>query len=285
VFLEETAARFRRAGYPQPRLEAELLAGHVLGCTRTELLSKDRDRVTLEEAHGVEQLVRRRLGGEPLQYLTGVQEFRSLRFRVDPRVLIPRPETEGVVEACLDLLRGPGRRIADVGTGSGCIAVSLAAELPGAEILGLDVSEEALEVAAANADRLVPRASIRWLQGDLLAPLEEVGAVDAIVSNPPYVPVGDLSGLAVEIRDHEPEVALVAGKTGLEIIRRLVEGAYSLLVPGGWLVMEVGLGQWEPVRRLIGADGRYREVSFRPDLQGIPRVIVCRRPATEGGRM
>ncbi len=275
--LDEAARRLRRAGVDGPRLQAELLVGHVLGCDRMRLLTTDRKPVEAQAAATVESLLRRRVQGEPLQYLTGVQEFRSREFHVDPRVLIPRPETEDAVEACRELALGRSARIADVGTGSGCIAISLALEMAGVQMVGIDLSADALQVAAANARRLAPEASIEWLQGDLLQPLDNGRApLDLIVSNPPYVTASEHRGLAPEVRDHEPQDALVAGATGLEVIRRLVDAAPRHLVPGGWLVLEIGLGQWSAVRQMIRSSMSYREPAARPDFQGIPRIVTCR---------
>jgi release factor glutamine methyltransferase len=224
----------------------------------------------------VESLVRRRVEGEPLQYLTGVQEFRSREFHVDPRVLIPRPETEDAVEACRELTQVPSARIADVGTGSGCIAISLALEMAGAQVVGIDLSADALQVAEANARRLAPDAGIEWRQGDLLQPLDAGPPMDLIVSNPPYVTVSEHKGLAPEVRDHEPREALVSGATGLEVIRQLVDAAPRYLVPGGSLVLEIGLGQWSAVRQSMRSNSSYMEPAVRPDLQGIPRIVTCR---------
>ncbi|TDI13644.1 MAG: peptide chain release factor N(5)-glutamine methyltransferase [Acidobacteria bacterium] len=275
--LDEAARRLRRAGVEGPRLQAELLLGHVLGCDRLRLLTTDRQPVQAQAAANVESLVRRRVEGEPLQYLTGVQEFRSREFHVDPRVLIPRPETEDAVEACRELALGPSARIADVGTGSGCIAISLALETTGAQIVGLDLSAEALQVAEANARRLAPDAGIEWLQGDLLQPLDSARPpLDLIVSNPPYVTASEHRGLAPEVRDHEPREALVSGATGLEVIHRLVDAAPRYLVPGGALVLEIGLGQWSAVRQMIRSSLSYTEPAARPDFQGIPRIVTCR---------
>jgi release factor glutamine methyltransferase len=275
--LEEAARRLRHAGFHRPRLEAELLLGHVLRCDRARLLTTDREPVQAQVAANVESLVQRRVAGEPLQYLTGVQEFRSLEFHVDPRVLIPRPETEDAVEACLELTPGPSVRMADVGTGSGCIAISLAVERDGARVVGIDGSADALQVAEANARRLAPHAGIQWLQGDLLQPLDAAGAtLDLIVSNPPYVTAAEHRGLATEVRDHEPREALVSGATGLEVLRRLVQGAPRHLVPGGSLVLEIGQGQWSAVRQMIRSSASYQEPAVRPDFRGIPRIVTCR---------
>lgn len=276
--LDETVRRLRRAGFHRPRLEAELLLGHVLGCSRTRLLTTDREPVSAEEFAGVESLLCRRVQGEPLQYLTGVQDFRSHEFHVDSRVLIPRPETEDAVQACRELAGGSSVRIADVGTGSGCIAISLALETAGARIIGIDRSADALEVARGNARRLAPHADIEWLLGDLLQPLDDAGRLlDLIVSNPPYVTASEHRGLAPEVRDHEPREALVSGDTGLEVIRRLVNDAPRYLVAGGALVLEIGWGQWNAVRQLIRSSASYQEPVVRPDLQGIPRIVTCRR--------
>jgi len=236
-----------------------------------------KDRVWLY-AHGGEELseigwihfgryLHERMGGKPTQYITGRQEFYGREFRVTPAVLIPRPETEHLVEAALAVLR-PGVTVVDVGCGSGAIAVTLALESQ-ARVIATDVSVEALVVARENARKLGAR--VEFVAGDLVS---MVGRVGVIVSNPPYVPAVDRTVLQREVRDYEPHVALFGGETGLEIYRRLIDDAGRVLEGGGWLVVELGFGLAEAVRGMLG-DG-WSEVRVTPDLAGIPRVLVGR---------
>ena len=249
-------------------------------------------------------LVERRRAGEPIQYITGEQEFYGLPFRVTPDVLIPRPETEHVVEKALELAALPGssvtghdfsraesgtkqdwalapagfQRIVDIGTGSGAIAVALAHHLRNAQITALDISPAALEVARENAIRNAVADRIRFLLGDLLAPVV-ADRFDLVVSNPPYVPTADRDSLSVEVRDHEPGLALFAGPDGLHIYHRLIPAAFAVLEPGGYLVMEIGYGQSAAVAAVLGDTG-FEQIEFVPDLQGIPRVACGRRPGS-----
>ena len=208
-----------------------------------------------------------RLQGQPTQQITGVQEFYGRDFRVTPDVLIPRPETEHVIEAALKL---GARNIVDIGTGSGAIAVTLALET-GARVVGTDISAAALGVAAANGRRL--GAAVNWIACDLASAID--GAFDLVVSNPPYVPARDKTTLQREVRDYEPDVALYGGEDGLEIYRRLIPEAERLLQPGGWLVMEIGHALGAAVSDMLVA---WKDVEIRSDLAGLPRVILARRP-------
>jgi release factor glutamine methyltransferase len=221
-------------------------------------------------------LIQRRLTGEPMQYITGETEFYGLPFWVTPNVLIPRPETEHLVEKVIELAaRFPSPRIVDMGTGSGAIAVALAHHGPNATITAIDLSEPALAIARENAKR--NEVSIRFLQGDLLDPV--VGErFDIVVSNPPYVPEIDRPTLSVEVRDHEPGLALFAGADGLDIYRRLIPQAFACLVTGGFIALEIGYGQSAAIADLLGAAG-FENIEFTPDLQGIPRVASAQRLA------
>jgi len=235
--------------------------------------------------HGDEfrALIQRRLAGEPIQYITGETEFYGLPFLVTPDVLIPRPETEHLVEKVIELAASfQAPRIVDVGTGSGAIAIALAHALPKAQITASDRSASALAIARENAQRHAVSQRIRFLQGDLLAPV--VGEeFDLIVSNPPYVPCTDRDSLSVEVRDHEPSLALFAGPDGLAIYRRLIPQAFACLVPGGFLALEMGFGQSEAVRALL-VSSSFESIEFTPDLQGIPRVASARRPVLFSSR-
>src|SRR5437867_5968449 len=226
--INKTTPYFEKAGIESPRLTIELLLAHLLKKKRLELymeFERDLDEPTLAT---LREMVKRRVAGEPLQYITGETEFCGLKFAVDRRVLIPRPETELLVEAVWERLKttsagDSGRyNIVDVGTGGGCIAVALAKKLPAAEVTGIDASREALEVAASNVKRHGVEDSVRLLPGDLLQALPNSYRADAIVSNPPYIASGDWAKLPREVKDFEPVPALVAGEDGLEVIRRLV---------------------------------------------------------------
>jgi release factor glutamine methyltransferase len=263
--LSWTAAKFGERGIGSARLDAELLLAHVLRTSRVGLYTAFDKPLEEAELAAFRELIRRRLAGEPIAYLTGAQEFWSLPLRVDPRVLVPRRDTETLVEVALR--RAPGAaRIADVGTGSGAVALALAKERPGAEILATDASDDALAVARANSEAL--GLPLRLLTGDLLAPL--AGAFDLIVSNPPYVPTGDLAGLPPEVR-REPRGALDGGRDGLDVLRRLVAGAPPLLAAGGVLAVEHGFDQGVPVRALFAAAG-FEAVESARDLGGHERV-------------
>jgi release factor glutamine methyltransferase len=256
------------AGIAVPRLTAEVLLAHAVGHERTWLYAHSDEE--LREVWWIHygRYLHQRLQGRPTQQITGVQEFYGRDFRVTPDVLIPRPETEHVIETALRL---NATRVVDIGTGSGAIAVTLALET-GARVAGTDISTAALNVAAANGRAL--GAAVTWLACDLASALKS-GSFDVVVSNPPYVPARDKSTLQREVRDYEPEVALYGGDDGLEIYRRLVPEAGRLLQPGGWLVMEIGYALSDAVRGMLGA---WREVEIRTDLAGLPRVIVAQRP-------
>jgi release factor glutamine methyltransferase len=228
--------------------------------------------------HGAEfrALIKRRFSGEPIQYITGETEFYGLPFRVTPDVLIPRPETEHLVEKVLELAGGFMQpRIVDVGTGSGAIAVALAHKLAQARITAVDISAAALDVARENAERNGVTGRIDFRKSDLLA---EVASerFEMVVSNPPYVPVADRASLPAEVREHEPAVALYGGEGGLDVCRRLIPAAFAVLETGGFLVMEIGYGQSEAVAVLM-SEARFDQIEFVPDLQGIPRVACGRR--------
>jgi release factor glutamine methyltransferase len=270
--INKTTPFFEKAGIESPRLTIELLLAHLLKKKRLELyleFERELDEPTLA---ALREMVKRRVSGEPLQYITGEAEFCGLKFAVDRRVLIPRPETELLVEAVAE--RKPGT-IVDVGTGSGCIAVSLAKKLPASEITAIDASPEALEVAAGNVNRHGVEKKVRLLPGDLLQALPDSFAADAIVSNPPYIARGELAKLPKEVKDFEPVRALVAGEDGLEVIRRLVTDARRVLSsPDGFVALEIGAGQRAAVEELFfGAD--YTVAQVLKDLQGHERVIVA----------
>jgi release factor glutamine methyltransferase len=264
------------------RRDAEFLLQHV--CQRSDsersrawLLTHLDTQVAAAVAEEFRRLIQRRLAGEPIQYIVGEAEFYGLPFSVTPDVLIPRPETEHLVEKALQVAAPFQRpRILDVGTGSGAVAVAMAAHLPGAFIAATDISPAALAVARRNAERNGLEGRIRFLAGDLLAPVAGE-YFEIIVSNPPYVPEMDRVSLAVEVREYEPGSALFAGADGLEVYRRLIPAAFFALVPGGYILLEIGHGQQDGISGLLEAS-HFHTKEFVPDLQGIPRVAVAQRP-------
>ena len=257
------------------RQDAETLLLHLLGKDKAWLMAHLDEELAEDKAIRYAELLERRYKGEPIQYITGETEFFGLPFRVTRDVLIPRPETEHLVEKVLSLAgRFPATRIVDVGTGSGAIAVTLAHALPHACITAVDLSARALAVAEGNAKR--NGVDLRFLEGDLLAPVAEE-RFDIVVSNPPYVAATDRDTLSVEVREYEPALALFAGDDGLEIYRRLIPAAFAVLVPGGFLLLEIGFGQSPIIAALIASAG-FAQIEFTPDLQGIPRVACARRP-------
>ena len=280
--LGAAITRLEDAKVGSPRLNAEVLLMFTLGCDRAYLYAHPERELTADEAARYEQALAERARGVPSQYITGHQEFWGLDLVVTPAVLIPRPETEHVVETVLELASNAGRgrpaphklRIVDVGTGSGCIALALAKELPSAEITGADISQEALEVARANAARLQLERRVRFVESDLLAAFPEHAELDLVVSNPPYVGEEQAETVERQVREFEPRVAVFTGASGLEAYRRLVPQARARLKPGGWLVMEIGQGMAESVQALLVG---FAEVRVTRDLQGIPRVVAARK--------
>ncbi len=251
-----------------PRLTAEVLLAHALQHDRAYLYAHSDEELSERAWIHYGRYLHERLKGKPTQYITSRQEFYGREFRVTPDVLIPRPETEHLVEASLERIR-PGDTVLDAGTGSGAIAVSLALET-GARILATDISLPALCVAAANARKL--NANVTFLASDLAACFAG-RSLNTLVSNPPYVPRSDQAGLQREVRDWEPHVALFSGPTGLEMYQRLVTEAERVLRPGGWLLMELGYNSLEPVRGMLGSG--WSEIEVRADLAGLPRVLAA----------
>ncbi len=267
----------------ESRRDAAVLARWHLGWSTAHWLTEVHREVPAEFEAALAPLLARRAEAEPIAYLTGEREFYGRTFRVTRDVLIPRPETELVVEEALACLAQPGSGasrptaplVVDIGTGSGCIAVTLALEHPSARIVATDISESALAVAADNAQRLGAGDRVAFRHGSLLAGLDE--PIDAIVSNPPYVAAIDRESLPVDVVGYEPPTALFGGDDGLEVIEALLPAAASALVPGGCLVMEIGLGQADHARQLIRQARHLELVRLRSDLQMIPRVVVARR--------
>lgn len=258
----------RAAALLESRRDAELIAGLTLRKSRAWLIAHDDALVDAADRERFDAMVEQRAGGMPIAYLAGTREFYGREFRVSPAVLIPRPETEHLVEWALQLDLPENARVVDVGTGSGCIILTLAAERPGWNCSGIDLSREALAGAAINRERFGLDA-VRLVHGNLLEPVSE-GNIDLIVSNPPYVAAGDPHLEQGDVR-FEPEIALAAGPDGLELIHALIEGARQKLAPGGWLLIEHGYDQAEAVRRLFRESG-YERVESRTDLAGIERV-------------
>ena len=273
--LAEAATRISRR-------DAETLLAHVLHQPRAWLLAHPEAEIDVSHATSFSALTARRAAGEPLQYLIGIQEFFGLELHVTPAVLIPRPETEHLVEAVLawSHLQIKPLRIADIGTGSGAIAVALAAHVPSAEIIATDISADALAIARDNALRLGFSDRIHFVQGHLLADTNSPAApYDAIVSNPPYIPSGDATTLQREVVEHEPHTALFAGPTGLNIYRDLIPAAHQALRLGGLLAMEIGFGQREALTTLLTSHNRpaWINIKFIDDYADIPRVVLAER--------
>ena len=277
-----TAARFAERGLGTPRLDAELLVAHALGLPRVQLYVQFDRPLVADELASIRALIRRRQGGESVAYLVGKKEFWGLDFAVDARVLVPRPDTETLVEEARARLAAGGggpeplgaARIADVGTGSGALAVTLAKLAAGATVFAADLSPDALAVARANAERL--GVAVTFVEGDLAAPLAPHGPFTLLVANLPYIPSGDLAGLPAEVRA-EPALALDGGPDGLALVRRLIAAAPALLAPGGALALEIGAGQ-APATAALLREGGFGDVRVRRDLGGVERVVSGVRP-------
>ena len=277
--LDWTRGHFDKQDIDDPRLTSEILLGHVLSLARVKLYM-DLDRpLSKEELATYRGLIQRRIAGEPTQYLVGSKEFYGRRFFVDARVLIPRSETELLVEAVLhDVKKDAPSRVLDVCTGSGCIAVTIAAERPQASVWATDLMANALEVAKANAEKHQVDARVTFFQGDLLAPIPPGTQFDVIVSNPPYVKTGDLKTLQREVQ-REPQEALDGGPAGVTLIARVVTDALPRLRPGGLLAMEIGEDEGTAVKELLVRAG-YHDVKIEKDLARHERLALGRRPLT-----
>ena len=274
--LAEATAALAGSELKQARLEAGSLLGHVLNRDRTFMLAHAEHVLDSDLLVRFQSLVVRRAAGEPLQYLTGQQEFFKLDFEVTPEVLIPRPESEALVEAALELLpKDQPSRIADIGTGSGCLAISILHDLPNARGIATDISAAALKVARRNAVLHSVAERLDLVESDLLSGVEPSEQFDLVVSNPPYIPDGDFDSLQPEVK-REPRSALAGGSDGLDIVRRLLREAPARMRTRGHLVFEFGFGQAELLLNLI--DGKAWDlIEVRNDLQGIPRIMLLRR--------
>lgn len=280
AFVADARRRFRAAGIPpdEAALDARLLAQHVLGWDAARLMTHGEEAAPPQFQRDFESLVARRVAREPLAYITGFREFWNLAIEVTPAVLIPRPETELLIEAALEHFdHAQPVRILDVCTGSGCVAVGLGREFPRATLVASDISEDALEVARRNVARYGLGSRVQCVRADLLSGIP--GPFDLIVANPPYVPTVDAPTLQPEVRHFEPPAALFAGQDGLQIVRRLVQEAAGALGRDGMLVFEFGAGQDEAVEALIARTSTLTLLEVKHDLQDIPRAAVVQKAA------
>jgi release factor glutamine methyltransferase len=275
--LNWTAGFLKQKASESPRVDAEVLLAHALGWQRIELYTRWDELPPDEVRQAFRDLIRRRVEGCPVAYLVGRKEFFSLEFEVSPAVLIPRPDTEEVVVECLRLAREMSApRVLDVGTGSGCIAVAVAHQHEGAEVTAIDLSPEALAVAAANASRHGVAGRVRFLEGDVFGPLMAGETFDFILSNPPYIPRAEVARLPVGVRDYEPQIALEGGEDGFAVFDRLAAEAPRYLAPGGHLILEIASPLEAPSRQRLEALG-YEVAPTLRDGAGHPRVLRATR--------
>jgi release factor glutamine methyltransferase len=273
--LEQAAGKMEAADVADARLQAASLLAFTLNKDRTFLITHPDDELTDIQLRNYQTFIERRAGREPFQHIVGKQEFYGLGFEVTPDVLIPRPETEILVEKAIELLRSKERpRICEIGTGSGCISIALLHELPTASAVAGDISTAAMAVAKRNAVANGVDERIEFVVSNVFEQIPSE-RFDAILSNPPYVPDSDLESLQAEVREYEPKEALVGGSDGLSVICGIVENAPAYLVNGGWLLMEIGFNQAEKVRTLF-APKNWTAFDLLPDLQGIPRIVVAK---------
>lgn len=278
ALLNWTSDYLARKGIESSRSEAQLLLAHVLGCKRVDLLVRYDEVPTEAQRSHYRELIQRRVAGWPTAYLIGTRDFYLLSFEVNPAVLIPRPDTETLVLEALNLLKPLANpRVWDIGTGSGCIAISIAHQNKNVQVTATDISPDALAVAQRNAQRHGVAERIRYLCGDLAAPIPAGETFDLIVSNPPYIAQGEFASLPVEIRDHEPRVALDGGADGLAFYRRLAREIGPYLVPGGRLLLEIGAGQEAAVHAIFREFPQWQIGSTFKDMAGRPRVVMLRR--------
>jgi release factor glutamine methyltransferase len=275
--LEWTTRFLQQKGCESPRVETEMLLAHVFDCKRIEVYTRFDEVASDEARQKFRELVRRRVEGCPVAHLVGRKEFYSLEFEVTPAVLVPRADTETLVDEALRLAKPlPAPHVLDVGTGSGCIAVTLAHQHKGARVTAVDVGPEALAVAARNAARHGVADRVRFLEGDLFGPISPGESFDFVVSNPPYIPQAEIARLAREVRDHEPRLALDGGPDGFAVIDRLLAGAAAYLKPGGWLLVEIGTDQKTAALARVAAQPGYQTAKVLDDRAGRPRVLSVR---------
>jgi release factor glutamine methyltransferase len=269
--------KFLLNDFPHPSSEAKLLLLKAGSIEEKEFLLSPNHRLSRKQERDFFQLIAKRLAGFPLAYLTGTKEFWSISFEVFPGVLIPRPETELIVEKVVEFSSNKEETIVDIGTGCGNIAVSLTKELPQAQIIATDISQKALKVARLNAAAQLNNR-ITFVRGNLFSPLQRLNLerkCDFIVSNPPYVSEREWEGLSPQIKYHEPKKALVAGETGLEVLEKIIRGSPVFLKPGGFLVLEIGEGQRGSVEAFF--DSKWKKITCTKDLNGIPRIVVAQQ--------
>ena len=272
-------------GSESPRLDAEVLLAHVRGCPRIALYTAFETPVADAERARFRDLVKRRGNGEPVAYLVGSKEFFSLPLRVSPAVLVPRPETEGLVVRAIDLAKDMAARgvsaprVIDIGTGSGAIAIAIAKRLPAAVVMAVDIVADALEVARDNATRHGVADRIQFVESDLFSDPATAGPWDIIVSNPPYVREDEFAALPRDVRDHEPRAALVAGPSGVEVVERLAAAAGARLAPGGWLLVEIGPTVAAAAEQAMASVAGLVPGPTLKDLAGLPRIVQAHRAA------
>jgi release factor glutamine methyltransferase len=275
--LSWTTDFFQQKGVESARLEAQLLLAHALGCKRMDLYTRYEEEPSEAERKQFRELVQQRVKGRPVAYILGRKEFFSLEFEVGPAVLVPRPDSEWLVTATLELVKPIAEpSVLDVGTGSGCLAIAVAVRHKGARVTAIDISPEALAVAGRNASKHGVAERVRFLQGDLLAPLGPEELFDVLLSNPPYIPSGEVAGLEPEVRDHEPRLALDGGVDGFAVFERLLAEAPAHLKPGGHLLVETGAAQEARARERLARHPGYELGPTIHDLAGHPRVLRAR---------
>jgi len=294
--LNQTTKYLKDHQIESPRLDAELLLARSLNLSREGLYRNFHSPLEEREKETLEKMIQRRISGEPLQYILEHQEFWSIDFKVDPRVLIPRPETELLVEQSLLILSENSLRgipsVLEIGTGSGAIAIALAKEVKNIFLVATDISRDALDLAKENAEAAGVQHQIEFVNGDLFGPLrssKEEGPFDLILSNPPYIVHPEIGSLAKEVRDYEPTIALDGGEDGLEFYRRIISGAPFYLREGGWLLLEIGQGQSEKIAEQIKRSRVFLKPQILLDLSGIERVVKAQKippspPFSKGGK-
>ncbi len=272
--IQKTAEFLGGKGVESPRLNAEHLIGHALGLKRMQLYLQFERLLTEPELEKIRPLVRRRASREPLQYIVGTTDFHGLKLKVDRRALIPRPETELLVETVIGLCAMPPAQVLDLGTGSGAIALTLAAAFPNAQVTAVDVSDDALALAAENAESTGLAGRVRWLRSSWFEALAPDTRFDLLVSNPPYLSAEETAETTPEVRQHEPAAALTAGANGLADLQAIITGARAHLAPGGLLALETGIAQHAELVRLATASGFVR-VESRQDLTRRDRFLLA----------